>query len=117
VYEDTRSVVLPSSYEGFGLPLAEAIQRGIPVICSDIPPFREQLATLGGPADIQIVPVNDAVCLAAAMENLLKCAPEAPSEQTPTAKLCRWTWQDAALRCFELLSKGDHEGFGGLNGG
>jgi len=47
LYEDTRCVVLPSAYEGFGFPLAEATQRGIPVICSDIPAFREQLATHG----------------------------------------------------------------------
>ena len=105
LYEDTRCVVLPSNYEGFGFPLAEAIQRGIPVICSDIPPFREQLATLGGPADIQIVPVNDAVCLAAAMENFLKCAPDAPRGQKPVVSLRPWTWQDAAQRCFELLSR------------
>jgi len=43
LYEDTRSVVLPSAYEGFGFPLAEAICRGMPIICSDIPAFREQL--------------------------------------------------------------------------
>jgi glycosyltransferase involved in cell wall biosynthesis len=104
VYEDTRSVVLPSSYEGFGLPLAEAIQRGIPVICSDIPAFREQLATLSGPANVQIVPANDAVCLAAAMEHFLKCAPDVPKDQKPNAEMRRWTWQDAAQRCFELLS-------------
>jgi alpha-1,2-rhamnosyltransferase len=105
LYEDTRSVVLPSNYEGFGFPLAEAIHRGIPVICSDIPAFREQLETLGGPANVQIVPANDAGTLAAAMEHFLKWAPEAPSGQKPTPDLCRWTWQDAARRCFELLSR------------
>ena len=105
LYEDARSVVLPSGYEGFGFPLAEAIQRGIPVICSDIPPFREQLETLDGRANVQIVPVDDAVCLAAAMENFLKCAPDAPRGQKPVVSLRPWTWQDAAQRCFELLSR------------
>lgn len=35
------AVVAPSRYEGFGLPVLEAFAAGTPVICSDIPPFRE----------------------------------------------------------------------------
>jgi glycosyltransferase involved in cell wall biosynthesis len=34
-------VVLPSSSEGFGLPLAEAALVRVPVVCTDIPAFRE----------------------------------------------------------------------------
>jgi glycosyltransferase involved in cell wall biosynthesis len=102
LYEEARSVVLPSAYEGFGFPLAEATQRGIPVICSDIPAFREQLATLGGPANIKMVPANNAVSLASAMEDFLKCPPCSVEPETATG-ICRWTWQDAAQRCFELL--------------
>ena len=36
-----RAVLVPSIVEGFGLPLAEALASGVPVICSDIPEFRE----------------------------------------------------------------------------
>lgn len=36
-----RALLLPSLAEGFGLPLAEALTSGVPVICSDIPVFRE----------------------------------------------------------------------------
>jgi glycosyltransferase involved in cell wall biosynthesis len=40
-YLKSRSLVLPSYVEGFGLPLVEAMQRGLPAMASDIPVFRE----------------------------------------------------------------------------
>lgn len=43
IYNASDLVVLPSLYEGFGLGLIEAVSRGIPVVCSDIPAFREQI--------------------------------------------------------------------------
>ena len=36
-----RAVLLPSSAEGFGLPLVEALEAGVPVLASDLPSFRE----------------------------------------------------------------------------
>mgnify|MGYP003373939004 CR=1 FL=1 len=36
-----RLLVFPSLFEGFGLPVAEALAAGCPVACSDLPPLRE----------------------------------------------------------------------------
>ncbi|HTG38425.1 glycosyltransferase family 1 protein [Sphingomonas sp.] len=36
-----RAVLMPSLAEGFGLPMAEALTLGVPVIASDLPCFRE----------------------------------------------------------------------------
>jgi alpha-1,2-rhamnosyltransferase len=41
IYGHAAALVIPSLAEGFGLPVVEAFQRGLPVMCSDIPVFRE----------------------------------------------------------------------------
>jgi glycosyltransferase involved in cell wall biosynthesis len=40
-YAGASALLLPSLYEGFGLPVIEAMQLGVPVVCSDIPVLRE----------------------------------------------------------------------------
>jgi len=40
-YRSSRALLFPSVVEGFGLPLVEAMQRGLPAMASDIPVFRE----------------------------------------------------------------------------
>jgi glycosyltransferase involved in cell wall biosynthesis len=41
LYQQCQSFIMPSSIEGFCLPLAEAIHLSCKVVCSDIPIFRE----------------------------------------------------------------------------
>ncbi len=41
LYAGAACFVLPSLYEGFGLPLAEAMAAGVPAVASDIPALRE----------------------------------------------------------------------------
>jgi alpha-1,3-rhamnosyl/mannosyltransferase len=41
LYRGARFLVFPSLYEGFGLPLLEAMAVGCPVVCSDLAVFRE----------------------------------------------------------------------------
>lgn len=41
IYEASSCLIAPSEGEGFGLPLIEAAQYGVPIIARDIPVFRE----------------------------------------------------------------------------
>lgn len=40
-YHFARAALMPSEAEGFGIPIAEAALCGCPILCSDIPVFRE----------------------------------------------------------------------------
>ncbi|MFT3831377.1 MAG: glycosyltransferase family 1 protein [Opitutaceae bacterium] len=53
LYQGALALLFPSRAEGFGLPPIEAQTLGCPVVCSDIPPHRENLAdtALFAPAD------------------------------------------------------------------
>lgn len=41
LYKNTLLFIFPSIYEGFGIPILDAQIMNVPVICSDIPVFRE----------------------------------------------------------------------------
>jgi glycosyltransferase involved in cell wall biosynthesis len=103
-YLQASAVVLPSLYEGFGLPLAEAIAHGAPVICSDLPTYREQIGRLGAAEFARIVPTGDAAALAGAMATRIALGPPTWQERVSIARAAdRWTWSDVAKAYRKLL--------------
>ncbi len=66
LYAGSVALVYPSRYEGFGLPVLEAMAAGAPVIATDIPSLRE---TAGSAAIF--VPPGDPASIAAAIMRLL----------------------------------------------
>jgi glycosyltransferase involved in cell wall biosynthesis len=56
LFGSTRALFAPSLFEGFGLPLVEAMAAGIPVACSSIPTFREiagEVACVFDPSSVE----------------------------------------------------------------
>lgn len=41
LYRRAQGLIFPSTFEGFGMPVLEAMAACVPVACSDIPPLRE----------------------------------------------------------------------------
>lgn len=103
LFQEADYVVLPSMEEGFGLPLTEALARGVPVLCSDIPPFREQIETYDLDESVIIVGGADADSWSAAIRNLLN-QPPLMSVSLPAIhdKLSKWTWKNVAY-CYKRL--------------
>jgi glycosyltransferase involved in cell wall biosynthesis len=65
LYAHATLVLVPSRYEGFGLPLLEAAARGVAVIASDIPALRET-----GDGVARFVPAEDAPAWGQAVREL-----------------------------------------------
>ena len=73
LFRSTTAVAVPSCYEGFGLPVLEAMVRGVPVLAADA----GSLPEVARPEDL--VAADDVTAWAAAMEAVLA---EPPAERT-----------------------------------
>lgn len=71
LYDRAAILLVPSLYEGFGIPIIEGLARGLPVVASDIEVFRE----VGGEAATYYGKPEDADALARTIADLLQDAP------------------------------------------
>jgi glycosyltransferase involved in cell wall biosynthesis len=92
LYALADAFVFPSLYEGFGLPVLEAMRRGVPVACSD----RSSLPEVAGDAALLFDP-DDAASIATAMRRLLDDAALAERLRAAgRAQARRFSWEASA---------------------
>jgi glycosyltransferase involved in cell wall biosynthesis len=92
LYALASCFVFPSLYEGFGLPVLEAMQRGVPVACSN----SSSLPEVAGGAALMFDPERTDE-IAAAMERLLAGGEEAERlRQAGLERARQFTWDETA---------------------
>jgi glycosyltransferase involved in cell wall biosynthesis len=92
LYASAACFVFPSLYEGFGMPVLEAMRRGVPVACSD----RSSLPEVAGDAALMFDPERPEQ-IAAAIEELL--TDPAQAERLRAAgreRAARFSWEATA---------------------
>jgi len=90
-------VVFPSLFEGFGLPVSEAVMAGLPVIASDLAPIREQLDLFNCHHRVHLVAPGDPDLLASALVEFANGG--GPSRVPPndlSENFKQWSWGMAA---------------------
>lgn len=98
IYQLSEALIYPSYFEGFGLPIAEAIKSGTPVITSNtgsMPEIAQGSAILINPHDWKTI--------AKAMKNIINPAERKIliQKMAPVAK--KYTWEKSARKTAELF--------------
>jgi glycosyltransferase involved in cell wall biosynthesis len=105
LYAAATCLVCASLHEGFGLPVLEAMARGVPVACSD----RGALAEVAGSAALMFDPTS-VESISAAIETLLGDPEERERLRRAGRERCKqYTWARAAAETIESYRRAlDH---------
>lgn len=102
LYLDSHGVVMPSLVEGFGLPITEGFSYNKPVICSDIPVFRELFS---GCIRSFFDPYNVESMTASIAEVFRTGGQMTVAEARHYGQKKAWTWERAANACEVLFNR------------
>jgi glycosyltransferase involved in cell wall biosynthesis len=97
LYRGALGFIYPSTFEGFGMPVLEAMAAGVPIACSDIPPLRE----IAGPTVHLFDPASDREI----GDALLLLAAGKISTEAAQQRAAGCTWEKTARATLDYLSK------------
>lgn len=95
-YTQSTALLFPSLYEGYGLPVVEALRTGLPVIASDLPVIRE----ISGDAPHYIA-VGDGAALGEAIKTLAERGPS--SERVSARGVAQLSWMESGEELWDCL--------------
>jgi glycosyltransferase involved in cell wall biosynthesis len=97
LYRGALGFIYPSTFEGFGMPVLEAMAAGVPVACSDIPPLREIARST--------VHFFDPASNREIRDALLLLASGKMSTEAAQRRAADFTWEKTARATLDYLSK------------
>jgi glycosyltransferase involved in cell wall biosynthesis len=104
LYRHATCVVFPSLTEGFGLPVLEAMARGVPVACSD----RSSLPEVGGSAVLYFDPTSVESIAEATGRLVREPGLRRDLAERGRVRAARFTWAGCAratLRCYDAVAR------------
>ena len=102
LYRRARAVVVPSLYEGFGLPVLEAMSRGQVVVAAR----ESSLPEVGGDAALYVDDPNDPAELAAALETAIgDRRVRARLQKSARARAAGFTWDRCAAGVADVVTE------------
>ncbi|MCY1272846.1 D-inositol-3-phosphate glycosyltransferase [compost metagenome] len=101
LYSGTRLFVFPSLYEGFGLPVLEAMSSGVPVICSN----SSSLPEVAGPAALMCEPLDVDALTGLLLKGLQDEDWRATAIPQGLAHAASFSWQHCAFQTVKVYQK------------
>jgi glycosyltransferase involved in cell wall biosynthesis len=98
-YGRAQAFVYPSTFEGFGMPVLEAMAAGIPVACADIPPLRE----VAGEAALFFDPLNEDAIAGALDRITMDAGLRAKLAEAGPERAREFTWERTARETLAAL--------------
>jgi glycosyltransferase involved in cell wall biosynthesis len=101
LYRAATCFVFPSLAEGFGLPVLEAMQRGVPVACSNA----SSLPEVAGEAALYFDPLDEQEIAAAMQELLVTAARREELAEAGRRQARRFSWEGTARETAETYER------------
>lgn len=93
-YQNAEFFIFPSLYEGFGIPVIEAMSQNLRCVISDIPVFREI-----GDESVTYIDPKSVKSIQMGIEKTLN----SPKEEIEYSKLLKFNWEDSSDKVINIM--------------
>lgn len=100
IYLDCRAVIIPSLFEGFGMPVIEGLGFGKPVYCSNLEVFRELAGDL-----VNYFDATSEQVLVSTFREMAEKSPLPPDPVRVSELLRSLTWERCARETYAILRR------------